>query len=133
DEFLLLLSRQPVEVLDDFICFAAVAVGSVDGVQQVGGAAIVEEEDALSNAPEGSGAELVGAGAALRDAVGETLTHVMDDKIRVKIRCLIGERSTRTGGGTAGDLWARGERGRMAVDATYLRECGASFLAGRRG
>ena len=39
----------------------------------------VEEEDALSDAPERSGSELVRAGATLRDAVGESFAHVMDD------------------------------------------------------
>jgi hypothetical protein len=33
----------------------------------------------LSDAPERSGSELVGSGAALGDAVGESCAHVVDD------------------------------------------------------
>src|SRR6266436_9018123 len=93
----------------------------------------MEKEDALSDAPEGSGSELVGAGAALRDSVGETFAHVVDEKVRVKIRRLIGKRSARAGRGAARDLCARGKRGGMAVDTTNPCKSGASFLAGRGG
>src|SRR5579864_1179552 len=89
DDFLLLLSGQPIELFDDLICFAATALVISDGDHEVGRASIVEEEDALSDAPERSGSELVGAGSALRDAVGEGYAHVMDDEVGVKIRRLI--------------------------------------------
>ena len=61
----------------------------------------MKEENALSNAPKRSGPELVRASATLRDAVGETFPHVVNDKIRVKIRRLIRERHTRAGRGAA--------------------------------
>ena len=41
-----------------------------DGLPQITRASVMEEEYALSDAPQGSGSELVGTGAALRDAVG---------------------------------------------------------------
>jgi len=78
NDFLLLLSSQPSEMFDDLICFAATALVISDGVHQVGRPSIVEEEDALSDAPEGSCAEFVGAGATLRDAVGEAFAHVVN-------------------------------------------------------
>ena len=63
----------------------------------------MEEEDALSDAPERSGAELIRAGAALGDAVRKTFAHVMDEKVREEIRRLIGKRSARDGRGAAGN------------------------------
>ena len=55
----------------------------------------MEEEDTLSDTPKRSGSELVGAGTTLCDAVGEAFAHVVDEKVRVKIRRLIGKRSVR--------------------------------------
>ena len=102
-----------------------------DGVNEVGGSSVMEEEDTLSNAPEGSCPELVGSGAALRDAVGEAFAHVVDEKVREEICRLIGERSTWPGGGAARNHFARGKRGCMTLGAAYLREGAASTLAGR--
>jgi hypothetical protein len=45
----------------------------------------MEEEDTLSDAPERSGSELVGAGPTLRNAIGQAFAHVVDNKVRVKI------------------------------------------------
>ena len=83
-------------MLDYFICLAANAPVISDGLHEVGCSAVMQEEDPLSDAPERSGSELVGTGATLRDAVGESFAHVVNDQVRVKIRRLIGERNTRT-------------------------------------
>ena len=133
NDFLLLLSSQPNETFDDLICLAAIALVISDGFYQLGRPSIMEEEDALSDAPERSGSELVGAGATLRDSVGETFAHAMDEKVRVKIHRLIGKRSARAGRGAARDLRARGKRGGMAVGTPNPCKSGASFLAGRGG
>src|ERR1700675_3571355 len=93
----------------------------------------MEEEDALTDAPERSGSELVGAGAALRDSVGKAVAHVVDDKVRVKICRLIRKRDTRAGRGATRDLCPRGQRGRMAMHTTDLSKRSASFLIGGRG
>ena len=131
NDVLLLPSSQPIETFDDLICLAAIALVISNDFHQVGRPSIMEEEDALSDAPERSGSELVGAGTTLRDSVGEAFAHVVDEKVGVKIRRLIGKRSARTGRGAARDLCARGKRGRMAVDTTNPCKSGASFLAGR--
>src|SRR5258707_9665545 len=131
NDVLLLLSSQPIETVDDLICLAAITLVISDGFHQVGRPSIVEEEDALSDAPERSGSELVVPGTTLRDAVGEAFAHVVDEKVGVKIRRLIGKRSARTRRGAARDLCTRGKRGRMAVDTTNPCKSGASFLAGR--
>src|SRR5206468_2384550 len=64
------------------------------------GAAVVEEEDPLPDAPERSAAELVGSGPALADEVGQSLTHVVDREVAVRVvghAALAGE--DRRGGG----------------------------------
>src|SRR5262249_8240245 len=127
------LSSQPEEMIDDLICLAAVAPVISDGFHQVGCPSIMEEEDALSDTPERSGSELVGAGATLRDSGGEALAHAVDEKVRVKIGRLIGKRSARAVRGATRDLCARGKRGSMAVGTTNSCKSGASFLVGRGG
>ena len=57
--------------MDDPIVLAASALVRPDGFHQVGRASIVEEEDALPDAPKRSRPELVRAGGTLRNAVGE--------------------------------------------------------------
>ena len=89
DDFLLLLSSQPIEMFDDLICLAAAALVISDGFHQVGRPSIMEEKDALSDAPERSGAELVGAGATLRDAVRKTFAHVVNQNVGPQIHGLI--------------------------------------------
>src|SRR5712691_1353567 len=115
NDVLLLLSSQPIETFDDLICLAAITLVISDGFHQVGRPSIVEEEDALSDAPERSGSELVGAGTTLRDAVGEAFAHVVDEEVRVKIRSLVRKRSARAGRRAAGNLCAGDERGCMAM------------------
>src|SRR5262245_17949122 len=110
NDVLLLLSSQPNETFDDLICLAAIDLVISNGFHQVSRPSIMEEEDALSDAPERSGSELVGAGTTLRDSVGEAFAHVVDEKVRVKIRRLIGKRSARAGRRAARDLCARGKQ-----------------------
>src|SRR5271157_4870817 len=133
DDLLLLLSAQPIEMLDDLIGLAALALVISDSVYQVGRPSVVKEEDTLSDAPQGSGSELVGAGAALRDAIGQAFAHMMHDKVREEIRRLIGKRGTRIGRRAARNHFARSQRGCMAMDASYLGKSVASLFAGWRG
>jgi hypothetical protein len=49
----------------------------------------MEEEDTLPDSPKRGCPELVGACAALRDAVGKAFAHVVDKKIGEKICRLI--------------------------------------------
>ena len=81
DNVLLLLSAQSIEMLDDFICLAALALVRSDGFDQVVNPAVMEEEGTLSYAPEGSCPELVGTCAALCDSVGQAFAHVVDEKV----------------------------------------------------
>jgi hypothetical protein len=78
DNVLLFLSPQPIKVIDDPVGLAPGASVFLDSFHQVGCASVVEEEDALSNPPERSGSEFIGAGAPLRDAIRKTFSHVVD-------------------------------------------------------
>src|SRR5215472_11635729 len=55
DDLLLLLSFQFIEAVDDHVGFAAFALVSLDGFNQIRRASIMEEEHALPHAPERSG------------------------------------------------------------------------------
>ena len=57
----------------------------LDGVNEIGGAAIVKQENPLTESPERRGAELVWACAALRDAIGEIRAHVVDEQVGIEI------------------------------------------------
>ena len=117
---------QPIETLDDLICLATVAPVGLDSLHQVGCPSVMEEEDALSDTPERSGPELIGACATLRDAVRKAFAHVVDEEVGEEIRRLVGKRSTRVRRGSAGNHLAGGKRRRVAVGAAYLCENGPS-------
>src|ERR1700733_3196324 len=61
--------------------FVAGVVVELDSLHQVGGATVMQEEKTLPESPQRSGAELVGSGAALADAIGEPRAHVVEGKI----------------------------------------------------
>jgi hypothetical protein len=96
-------------MLDDPARLAALAFVISDRLYQVGRPSVMEEEDPLSDTPERSGSELVRAGTALRDAVSESFAHVVYENVRVKIRRLIGKRSTRARRRATRNHFASGE------------------------
>lgn len=55
----------------------------LDGLHQVGCAAVMQKEETLSQSPKRSGAELVGSGSALVDAIGERRAHVVQGEVRI--------------------------------------------------
>src|ERR1700751_3151310 len=110
DHFLLFLRVQLIKLFDDLIGLAAGAFVRANGLDQVGRATIMQEENALSRAPEGSCTKLVRTRAALGDAVLESYAHVVDEEVRKQIHCLIGECRTGSSGGPAGNHFAGLER-----------------------
>ena len=78
EDFLLLASAHPIEMLDDHICLAALALVSSDGFYEIVGPPVMQEKSTLANSPEGGRSELVGTCAALRNAVGQACSHVVD-------------------------------------------------------
>src|SRR6476659_7120389 len=61
------------------------------GLDQVHGSPVVEEEEALSESPEGGGAEFGKARITLGDAVGQGRSHVVHQQIRVEERVFVGQ------------------------------------------
>lgn len=90
------LRWEAVVVADYFAGFGALARMLLDGVDQSSirwtGAAIVQEEHALADAPQRRGAEFVAGGGALGNIVGKPGTHVVDQQIGIEICGLIAER-----------------------------------------
>lgn len=108
NDLLLFLNGQLIEMVDDPIGLAAFALVSPDGLNQVGRPSVMEKEDALSDAPERGGSELIRAGGALGDAVGEAFAHVVDEEVGPEVRGLVRESSTRDLRGAAGNHFTRG-------------------------
>lgn len=82
--FLLLCAVEVKELLLYGGRFAAAARVVANRCDQAGGAAIVQQKDALSQAPQRRRAELISARAALRNVIGKPSSHVMDFNIRVR-------------------------------------------------
>ena len=80
-----------------------------DRLAQVRGAPVVQEEQPLSQSPQGSGAKLPPARLSLGDPVGQPRAHVVDQEVGEEIHRLIAQR----GDGRV----SRVERGRMAERA----------------
>jgi hypothetical protein len=70
-----------------------------DRLDQVAGAAVVEEKQALPEPPKRGRAELIPACQALADLVCQARAHMMEREIGVRVNGLVGERGkgTRTG------------------------------------
>src|SRR6184192_3216893 len=85
EDVLPLSGREGVEPRDDGVRLGAGARMLLDRPEDTAvgrsGAAVVEEEDPLAGAPQGSAAELVRPGVALRHAVGESAAHVVDREV----------------------------------------------------
>ena len=98
-----------METVDDLIGLATAAAVSFDSLQQIACPSVMEEKDALPGTPERSCPELIWACATLRDAVGKTSTHVVDEEVGEEIHSLVGKRGTRIRRGAAGNHLAGGK------------------------
>ena len=83
EQVLLLGGREPLEVPDDLVGLAASTAVGFDGFHQIAGAAIMQEEEALADTPQGRGAKLLRTRPSLRDPVCEALPHAVQQKIGV--------------------------------------------------
>ena len=77
------MRSQLFEIADDGVGLGAGTGVFLNGIDEIGGTTIVEEENPLTESPERRGAELVGSGAALRNAVGEICAHVVNKQVGV--------------------------------------------------
>src|ERR1700730_4505433 len=73
--------RELIEVVDDLIRFRALAFVFLDRAEEVSGAAVVQEKDALAKSPERRGAKFAAAGGALTHAIREIRSHVVQKEI----------------------------------------------------
>src|SRR5208283_6214699 len=71
----------------------AIAEVRVDGLYQVGGAAVMHEKDSLAQSPERRRAEFVALGNPLTDVVRQVRTHVVQQQIGKQVRLDIAERA----------------------------------------
>ena len=132
EDILPLLSLQPLELVDDLICFAILALVRFDSLQQIACPAVVEKKGALPDTPEWSCAELIRARATLRDAVRKILAHMVNKKVGEEVRRLVGKRGAWACRGTTGNRSPRDKRRRMAVAASGPVEKGTPIGGGRR-
>src|ERR1700691_6153276 len=131
DQILLVRRSHLIEVDDCLIRFR-LHVGAVghavvvfDRGHHVVGAAIVQEPEALPDAPQRRGAELISSRIPLHQAISQTRSHVMQYQIRVKSERFGRQRGPRGSG--------RGERRSVAVDATGEGELSLAVLGGGGG
>jgi len=101
DEVLLIRGAQSLEVGNHLIGFAPGAGMVGDRLDQVAGPAVMKEKHPLADTPERRGAELIGTGRSLGDAIGEAHAHVMYQQIREKCRLLVRQCGARWRGRTA--------------------------------
>ena len=73
--------------------FPTVALMRLDSAEQVAATTVVEEEDALAQAPQGGCAELVATGAALGNVVRQCCPHVMDFNVREQVGSSVAQTS----------------------------------------
>ena len=67
----------------------------LDRLEEIRGPPIVQEEDALSQAPQGRRPELVALGPALQDIVGQARSHGVHQDVRKQVDGLVPQRSHR--------------------------------------
>ena len=67
----------------------------LNGLHQVGGAAVMQEEDALAQSPQRCRAELIASRHTLADVVGEVRPHVMEQQVGIQVGLHIAERRHR--------------------------------------
>ena len=67
----------------------------LNGRDQIAGSSVMQEEHALTQSPERCGTKLIGTRGTLRDAIAESLAHVMHEKVRVQVDLLPRQRRAR--------------------------------------
>src|SRR5262249_48628573 len=95
----------------------------LDGLQQVAGSSIMQEEDPLPKPPQRSGAKFVGPGSSLGNPVAED-PHVVHEQVREQIGGLEPQRRRR--------VVASRHRADVASRTTDAVEQRASVINGRR-
>src|SRR5258707_4982805 len=79
---LLLGIRHPVATLDHAVCLGTRALMRGDGLRQILRPPVMQEKDSLTKTPKRRGPEFVAGRGALNQAVGESLPHPVQGKVR---------------------------------------------------
>jgi hypothetical protein len=85
DQVLFVLSRQLIVVFDDPVGLASLTCMLLECLKQIRCAPIVQEEHTLADSPSRSRADLIRAGASLRDSVREVTSHMMQGQVGEEI------------------------------------------------
>src|ERR1700674_4738319 len=93
---------------------------------------IMEEEDALPDAPEWRCSELIGTRTALCNSVLKAVAHVVEEEVREEVHRLVGERGTWDRGAATRNYLAGGERRRVAGRTANRFENAPTVRDGRR-
>src|SRR5579871_833906 len=88
-EILLIVGADQVIQINGDVGLRSVAAMSMNGANQIAGAAVMEEEETLSNTPQRSGAELASIRISLRHAILQACSHIMYGDIGEGVECLI--------------------------------------------
>src|SRR5882672_1943431 len=102
---LLISEAQLIKVADHAVCFRALAGMLLDGNANIGGAAVMQEEQALADAPQRRATELPAVGEALGNAVLKSRSHIVQGEVAERLDRLIahpGNAGLR--GGLIGDV-----------------------------
>jgi len=90
EQSLLVADVEHIEVVDDSVRFRTTARVLLDGDLDVGRAAVMEKEDALTDTPERRAAELISCCGALRNAIGEPGSHIVQGKVTERLEGDVG-------------------------------------------
>src|SRR5215471_17881475 len=84
DQVLLVRTAQQVEVVYHAVCLRALAGMRLDGPDNIVGAAVMQEEEALPDTPQRCTPELASIGTTLGHPVLETCAHVVHREVAVR-------------------------------------------------
>src|SRR3974390_1378848 len=92
---LLVVDGQQTEVLNHLVGFRSLTLMLVDGHCQVIGTPVMQEEDALSDPPQRSSAELAAIRATLRNSVSQPSSHVVQREVAQRLEGHLAQRGNR--------------------------------------
>ena len=103
---LLISKAQLIEVVDHAVCLRALTGMLPDRDADIGGATVMQEEQALADTPQRRSTELPAVGKALGDAILESRAHVMQGEVAVRLDRLIAHtgNSGLSSGGLISDM-----------------------------
>ena len=118
---LLVVDGPQIVVADDVVGFRSLTGVLLDCHAHVLGPAVMQEEDALSDPPQRSSAELAAIRATLLNSVSEPCSHVVQGEVAQRLKGHLAQRGNRR--------LSRGQRWNVTGSTAYV---GEDLLAARR-